>query len=215
MEIYETEEEQLEALKRWWKNNGTATLIGLVLGIAIIGGWNYLQSYQKERVEQASALFYDLKKAIAGNQKDTIEKLSGRLQTEFASTHYATYSNLLLAKYKVDTGDKDSARKILEQLASLPDKEISNIAKIRLVRLMMANKEFEQSLKYINSIDPASSTHFGNEYDELVGDIYVALNRPDQARTSYLKAQQNGHQSFMLQGKIDDLTPPEKIGVKK
>jgi predicted negative regulator of RcsB-dependent stress response len=215
VEIYETEEEQLEALKRWWKNNGTSTIVGVVLGITVILGWNYWQTYKKDRLEQASNLYVELNKAVAANQKDSVEKLSERLQTEFAATHYAAYSNLMLAKFKVEQGDIAGAKKVLEQVAALSDKELSNIAKIRLVRLMMATKEFEQGLKLINSIDPATTNHFANQYDELVGDLYVALNRPEQARTSYLKAQENGHQSPLLQAKIDDLTPPEKVGVKK
>jgi len=215
VEIYETEEEQLEALKRWWKNNGTASIVGFVLGIAIILGNNYWQAYQKEQLELASDLYVELSKAVAANNKDNVEKLASRLQTEFASTHYSAYGELMLAKFKVSQGDKTAAKTILEHAASLPDKEISNIATLRLVRLMMADKEFEQGLKRVNNVDPANSSHFANEYDELVGDLYNALNRPDQARTSYLKALQNNHQSPLLQTKIDDLTPPEKTGAKK
>ncbi|GAB6139630.1 tetratricopeptide repeat protein [Methylosoma difficile] len=215
MEIYETEEEQLEALKRWWKANSATTIVGVVMGVAIILGWNYWQSYQQERLQQASNAFVELNRAVAANKKDSVEKLAEQLQTEYGSTHYAAYGQLLQAKFKAEQGDLPGARKILETVSASSDKEISNIAKIRLVRLMMANKEFEQGLKLVNEIDPASSVHFANQYDELVGDLYVALNRPEQARTSYLKAQENGHQSPLLQAKIDDLTPPEKLAAKK
>jgi predicted negative regulator of RcsB-dependent stress response len=64
VEIYETEEEQLDAVKRWWKENGQSTIIGLVLGVAVILGWNYWQSHKKAQSEQASAIYSQLIQAI-------------------------------------------------------------------------------------------------------------------------------------------------------
>jgi len=215
VEIYDTEEEQVEALKRWWKENSQSTFIGLGLGIAIILGWNYWQDYKKNQAEQASSLYSELLKSLAENKNDSVEKLSERIQTQFASTDYAAYSGLLEAKIKVQQGDLASAKQILEKIAARPNKELSNLAKIRLVRLLMANKEYEQGLKLINEVDPATSTSFSSLYDELVGDLYVALDRRDQARTSYQKALDNGYRSPLLQLKIDDLTASEKVEVKK
>ena len=39
MEIYSTEEERLEALQRWWKENKSSVFGGLLLGLAAICGW--------------------------------------------------------------------------------------------------------------------------------------------------------------------------------
>ncbi|MDP2904053.1 MAG: tetratricopeptide repeat protein [Methylovulum sp.] len=215
MEIYDTEEEQVDAIKAWWKENGHATVIGLGLGIAIIFGWNYWQTYKKDRAEQASGLYSQLLKAAETDNRVSVEKLAERINTQFGDTDYASYSGLMAAKVKVQQGDFAGAKALLEKIAAASDKELSNIAKIRLVRLMLANKEYEQGLKLINAIDPATSTSFSGHYDELVGDLYVALDRLDQARTSYQNAQRNGHQSPLLQMKIDDLTLPEKVESKK
>lgn len=211
MEIYDTEEESLEALKRWWKENGQSAIVGLIAGIAIILGWNYWKDHKSEQANQASALYDQLLKAAAADQKDSAEKLAERIQEQFSSTDYAAYSGLLLAKIKVQKGDLAAAKPILEKIAASSNQEISNLAKIRLVRLMMSNGEFEQGLQLINDIDPAKISNFSGNYDELVGDLYVALDRLDQARTSYQKALDNGYKSPLLQMKIDDLTAPEKI----
>lgn len=215
MEIYETEEEQVAALKGWWKENGQATLIGLGLGIAVILGWNYWQDYRREQAEQAAGLYAQLLKAQAANQTESVAKLSEQMETRFGSSDYTLFSQLALAKIKVEQGDMASARQILEKVSATSNKELANIAKVRLVRLLMANKEYEQGLKLINDIDPAKSASFSGQYDELVGDLYVALDRVDQARTSYQNALRNGHQSPLLQLKIDDLTPPEKVESNK
>jgi predicted negative regulator of RcsB-dependent stress response len=215
VEIYDTEEEQLEALKRWWKENGQATLIGLGLGLAVIFGWKYWQDHKKAQAEQASALYSQLLKAAQADKKDSEEKLAQRLQEQFKQTHYADYSALLQARLKVEQGDFATAKQLLEKIALSSDNALSNIAKIRLVRLMMANKDYEPALKLINDIDPATSVSFSGIYDELVGDLYVALERFDQARTSYQKALASGHQSPILPLKIDDLTAPDKLESKK
>lgn len=214
MEIYDTEEEQLDAFKRWWKANGQSTIVGLVLGIAIILGWNYWQEHKKAQAEQASALYSQLVQAVEADKKDSAEKLAERIQEHYPKTEYAAYSGLLLAKLKVQQGDVAKAQAILKVIASGSNKEFSNIAKIRQVRLMLASGEFEQGLKLINDVDPATSSSFSGNYDELVGDLYVALDRLDQARSSYQKAMENGYKSPLLQLKIDDLTAPERVGVQ-
>jgi predicted negative regulator of RcsB-dependent stress response len=213
--IYETEEEQLEALKRWWKENGASTVIGIGIGIAIIVGWNYWQEHKKTQAQQASAIYDQLLKASETDQKETVDKLAKRLQEQFIGSNYAAYGGLFQAKVKVQQGDIPAAKEILKKIADGKDKELSHIAKIRLVKLMLASGEYEQGLQVINSVDQSEAAKFSDNYDELVGDLYVALDRLDEARTSYQKALKNGYQSPLLQLKIDDLTAPEKIESKK
>jgi predicted negative regulator of RcsB-dependent stress response len=215
VEIYETEEEQLDALKRWWKENGQSTIIGLVLGVAVILGWNFWQDHKKAQAEQASALYSQLIQAIGTDKKESAEKLAERIKEQYPKTEYAAYSGLLLAKLKVQQGDVVKAQTILKEIAAGSNKELSNIAKIRQVRLMLASGQYEQGLQLINDVDPATSSSFSGNYDELVGDLYVALDRLDQARSSYQKALENGYKSPLLQFKIDDLTASEKIEIQK
>ncbi len=41
-----SEEEQLEALKRWLSENGTSTVVGVVLAISGYLGWGFWQDKQ-------------------------------------------------------------------------------------------------------------------------------------------------------------------------
>ena len=215
MEIYETEEQRLEALKRWWRENGQSIIIGLIFGIAVILGWNFWQGHKKSQAEQASALYSQLIQAIKEDKKDSAEKMAERIKEQYPKTQYAVYSGLMLAKLKVQSGDEAGAQAILKEIAAGKNLELSNIAKIRQVRLMLAKGEYEQGLKLINDVDPATSTGFSGNYDELVGDLYVALDRLDLARSSYQKALESGYKSPLLQFKIDDLTASEKIENQK
>ena len=54
MEQFATEEQQVEAIKRFWKDNGTAIIIGAVLGLGGLWGWRYYSDSQLEAKAQAS-----------------------------------------------------------------------------------------------------------------------------------------------------------------
>lgn len=215
MEIYDTEEAQVEALKRWWKENSQSMIIGLIMGIALILGWNYWQDHKKQKLNQASALFEQLQKDAEANKKDSVDKLAAQIKEQFSSTEYVGFSGLIQAKLKAQAGDLAGAKEILTAISTNPNKELANVAKLRLVRLMLATKEYEQGLQLINSIDPEAESGFSGNYDELTGDLYVALNRVDEARTAYQSALRNGHQSPLLQYKIDDLATAESPTPKK
>jgi predicted negative regulator of RcsB-dependent stress response len=215
VEIYDTEEEQVEALKRWWKENSTSTIVGLVMGIIIILGWNYWQDHKKERAAQASATYDQLLKALDGDKKDSADKLAERMQEQFKGTEYAAFSGLFQAKLKAQQGDVAAAKQILKTIAAESNKALGNIARIRLVRLMLATGEYEQGLQVINEVDAKQASSYSANYDELVGDLYVALDRLDEARTSYQNALREGQPSPLLQFKIDDLTAQEKLEAPK
>lgn len=213
--MYQTEEEQVEALKRWWKENSTSVVVGLVMGIVIILGWNYWQDHKKTQAAQASATYDQLLKALDEDKKESVDKLAGHLQEQFKGTEYAAFSGLFEAKLKSQQGDLAAAKQILKTISAAPDKQLSNIAKIRLVRLMLATGEYEQGLQVINEVDAKEASGYSASYDELVGDLYVALDRLDEARTSYQNALRNGQPSPLLQFKIDDLTAQEKLEPQK
>lgn len=210
MELYETEEQQVEALQKWWKENGTSAMIGLGIGIASILGWNYWLDYKKEQMGKASAVYDQLIKDVNENKVADVDTVAQKLKTEFGSTEYATYSVLMQAKTKVDAGDLAGAKDLLQGLANQSN-DLSQLAKLRLVRLYLATGEYEKGLQLVAQVDQKAAAGFADNYDELVGDLYVALDRIDEARTSYEKALHNGYQSPLLQFKLDDLTAPEKL----
>ncbi len=209
MEIYDTEEEQIAALKRWWADNGKSTITGIVLGITCIIAWNFWQSYKTEQGHGASTMYEELLGAVNGDKLESAEKLAETLQQKYASTAYAQYAALMRAKIKVKAGDIDAAKAILSQLAKEANSEISHVATIRLVRLMLATGEYELGLQKIAEVDQSTAQDFSGSYDELTGDLYVALDRIAEARTAYQKALRSGHVSPLLQFKIDDLTSAE------
>jgi predicted negative regulator of RcsB-dependent stress response len=211
MLIYESEEEQVAALKDWWKENKNAVFIGSVLGIAIILGFNFWQEQKLKQTEQASALYSELLNFVNKGEKASAEKVSEQLINTHGSTAYANYAVLMQAKVKVAAGDLAAAKKILEAQTKKGDRTLQNVARIELIRLMLATKEYEKGLQLIAEVDPASTKSFSASYEELTGDLYVALDRLGEARTAYQNAIREGGSSPLLQFKLDDVTAPETL----
>jgi len=214
VEIYETEEEQVAAIKRWWKENGVSTIVGVVLGGMVIAGWDFWQGNVKEQANQASALYDQLQISLSKENNESVAAISKKINTEHGDSAYASYSALLLAKTKVQENDLEAAKSILEkQMNNANSNEIKNIARLRLVKLLYATGENEKGLQLIAEADQATAKGFSASYDELKGDLYVALDRLGEARTAYESALREGAKSPLLQFKLDDITTTEVVAI--
>ena len=210
MEIYDTEEEQVAALKDWWKGNGSSVITGVASAIIIVLGWNFWQSYQQDKMIQASTLYEQLLKAEKASQFESVDKMANKLNSGYNSTAYATYALLFAAKAKVEQQDLVAAKEQLQlAVATSSDAEITHVARTRLIRVILALQEYEQGLEIIASVDQSSLGGFEAIYEELKGDLYVAMGRVGEARTAYQAALSAGQSSPLLQFKLDDLTSPD------
>lgn len=209
MAIYDTEEEQLEQLKKWWDTNGTSLISGVVAAIVLIIGWNLWQNHRTAQSQQASLLYQNLLDAAAKNDNTGVEKLADQLTVEYGSSSYADYALLQKAKSKVSQGDLEAAKAILQQqIQKTASDELRHIARLRLVQLMLATGQHEEGLKLIAAVDPAKTGGFSASYDELSGDLYVAMDRLDEARNAYQNAIRTGQATSLAQFKLDDIAAP-------
>ncbi len=206
MDDYLSEEERVEALKKWWQINGRSVVTGLALGLAILAGWNAWQSAQKQKAEEASGLYQQLLKAVDAKQSEPALKLSERLVQQFQGTAYATYATLFEAKLKVEAGDLAGAKKVLSDLlASNKDDNIKHLARLRLGQVMLAMGEYDPALKLLEPLKPRDTNKYEKLYEELKGDLYAAEQRTSEAEAAYERARQLGEKSPLLEMKINNL----------
>ncbi len=152
MESYQTEEEQIEALKHWWKENGKAILLGIFLAIVLIFGWQGWQKHQQKRAAQASQLFEAFVNVLLAKSVDDsidqakIDEPYNLLNSDFKKSTYREYADLLMAGSLVQKNQLDKATETLEKvLASSKDKDILSITRIRLARIKIDKKEYTQA----------------------------------------------------------------------
>ena len=60
MDVYGTEEEKIEAIKKWWNQNGKSIIAGIVIGITAIYGWRGYINYNISQEKVASIIYEKL-----------------------------------------------------------------------------------------------------------------------------------------------------------
>ena len=203
---FETEEQKVEALKKWWQANAKVVITGIVLGGALIAGWRFYQDYKIKHAEQASALYETVLQVAATNGDiNTQQTRVNELMADYANTPYAALSALVLAKQQVQAGDNVKAMQQLEWVMNNASAtEIRNVARLRLARLMMTTEQYDAAMNLVNSAYPESFTALS---EELKGDLYVLRGDIAAARTAYDKAilASDNSASEFLKLKRDDL----------
>lgn len=204
-----TEEEQLETLKRLWKEYGATIIAAVVVAVGGYLGWNYWQDQQRIKAETASALFEQLQVAASDNPAATgdVAELAERLKAHDASSIYAWQAGLYAAREAVENGDLDTARDELEWVLSVSrDQGISAIAHLRLARVMAAQGEYEQALGTLEAVGAAA---YAAERAEIRGDILRMSGDDAEARLAYEEAltgvQDDQQRRMLIQMKLDDL----------
>lgn len=208
MAEFASEQEQVEQLKRWWKENGKSLIAGLVIGVGGLAGYRYWDATQTARAESASANYeFFLQMTSEGRTQEAIDAGRSIIETQPDST-YARLSALLLAKLAVDAGDYDTAKAHLESvIAAGGDGEVAHVARTRLARLLLAEGRPDEAA---NALDGIPEVDGETRFPELRGDVLAAQGNVDGARSMYLKAiaeaTELGLEQGAIQLKLDNLS---------
>jgi predicted negative regulator of RcsB-dependent stress response len=211
---YANEQEQVEAIKTWLRENGVPIIVGLALGISAIGGWRYWQAQERVRNEVASALFTRAVTASRTQQPAQAEKAAQQIIADYGGTTYASFAALMLAKLAVEKQDLPAAIQQLNWVLEHSDDEgLQRLAKIRLARVALAQGKPEEAWAHLEKIaaSPPSAA-----VAELRGDVLLAQGKRDVAGKQYLEAfassepDQQSDETSALALKLDSLglTPP-------
>lgn len=202
---FETEEQQLEAIKKWWNENAMMIVGGVVVGLASIYGWQEYKSQSNSHAEKASVIY---EQVLTGSQANTeindqLLKVN-TLAAEYADTPYASLSALVLAKQQSAAGDFVKAQQQLVWVVqNARQEELRYLAKIRLSRLYLTAAEYDQALALLSESYPQS---FQSMALELKGDVLVSQGKKSLAKVAYTQALAASDDSNRwLQLKIDDI----------
>lgn len=216
MVSYDTDEEQVEALMNWWKENGTQLMIGIVVVLAGTFGFQSWQASVDEQGESASALYEDLRAAmlvtseISEEQVTTARYLADTLIKEHESTVYAKFAGLQMAKLSLERGELDQAEKDLQWVVDQDDDELRPLARIRLARIVLSQGDLERALSLANDEDQGA---YKSSYAEVRGDIYLQMGKEADAREAYqtaLNELAEAGSNPLVQMKLDDIV--ESVG---
>lgn len=203
MDVYKTEEEQVQAIQQWWKDNAFSIIAGIVIGIAVLAGYRYWADYTQTQAEQASIIYNDI---LSSDENKT--KNAEILKSEYSGTPYAALAALLVAKDNVNENETDKAISQLKWIIDNNDNDaVLHIAQQRLARLYLSQGNIESAEALIKGV---KAQGFASAYNEISGDINLAKKLPVQARENYrlaLSSLSPGDQRYnIIKMKLDDLS---------
>lgn len=205
MAEYETEEEQVEALKAWWKKNGKAVIAGGVMGIASIFGWKYWGHQQDLQSLAGSDKFNEIRGAILLQDLEAIALQATDLKENYSESSYATLGALMLAKVSVQNEDYSAAAENLKWVIANAEQEaLVTIASLRLLRLLLMEGELVEAEALLEADYPQA---YSSLIAELKGDLWLQKGDKQAAYDAYQEALQAADSSDVrfIQMKQDNL----------
>lgn len=220
MDTYRSDDEQVEALRRWWDENGRSTVAAIVITLALAFGWQGWQTYQENRAVAASELYQTMLRGLSGGaaSEQPVTELAQQLKSEYGGTTYARFAALHLAAMAVERGElADAQAQLRWVLGKAPGRsDLAQVAQLRLARVLAAQGESEQALAILAE---GGEEAYGAAYAMATGDVLLAAGRNDEARDAYINAQtmlgggQLGVNLDSLQIKLQSLTPQQPQAV--
>lgn len=207
------ENEQVEALKEWWQENGKAVIFGIVLGVGGVIGWRGWEGYQERQALDASVLYQEMLVELQQDRRRSVIEHGERLVEDYARTPYATFAALALARIAIQETDYATAE---ERLRWAVDKTrepaLRHVARLRLIQALLAQGKNDEALQTIDATRDLGK--FAAQYEEFRGDALLRLGRTSEARDAYQVALNNtrpGASHFeILEIKLDNLGRPDR-----
>lgn len=217
MEVYATEEQQLEAIKKWFSKYGNTILWSITLILAVIAGARYWMHHQTVLQNEASEYYAAMMKAVEQKDEATVKNKAQTLLTQFPKSSYATFAAFTLAAEEIKQNNLAGAQQNLEWVTQHSKQDyFKTLARIRLMKLWIAENKLEEAL---GLYEDKKGSGFATIMEELKGDILVKQKKWQLARESYEKAMamapEEGMYGPLLKMKLEDLgSDPHLIEAK-
>lgn len=189
MDVHATEQEQIEALKKWWKENGSSLVVGLLLGLSALLGIKAWFGYQQTQAYNASSLYIRMLDAMNNNAAEPARQLANELVSNYSNSGYAVPGALALARLAVEAKDIPTARTQLSWALEHADNEpMRHTARQRLIRLLIDAGDYAAADAQLSAVDSAKAGAYEYGYGVLRGDLALAQGNRDAAREAYKSA---------------------------
>ena len=222
MSAHLSEEEQLEALKRWWKENGTSTVASIVIAISAYFGWQFWQTNQQAQAEAASGVFQQMMEAanptagtaVTAEGRATASHLAGELKGNYSGSLYAKQAAMLLAKLAVEDNELDKAAEELRWVLShSPSAAVAALSHLRLAKVLYAQGKFDETINELSKVEAGA---YASAYEELKGDALLSKSDTQGARAAYQLSLDTlstgeGARRALLEMKLNNLRAPAAI----
>lgn len=201
------EQEQLETLKSWWKDNGTTiTVLMAVLVIGVVG-WRGLQYYQSKQAHDAATLFQQFSEQLDSKDAKRVNDAAAALTDKYATTLYAAKAALAAAQVNEQAKNAPQAKSQLTWVIEhSKESGLKNVARLRLAAVLLDEKQYADALKQLEGEHPAA---FEALYADLKGDVFAAQGKTAEAQAAYKvafdKTDEKSNYRSLIEIKLDGL----------
>jgi len=185
------EHEQGERVRTWLRQNGAGIIGGVILALAVIGGWKWWQNEQVGKLAQANSRYDAVSRSLQSKNLDEAVKEVAALEGSKAGI-YADLAALELAKAQVEAGRNEDAIKTLRGLKV--EGEFKTLIDQRIARLLIETGKRADALALLGNADDSAGL-------EIRGDALVAQDKREQARDLYTQSL----------GKLDVAAPQRRL----
>jgi predicted negative regulator of RcsB-dependent stress response len=202
VELYDTEEQQIERMKELWNEYGKVIVVSAVIGLGGLLGWNQYQDSVLSTQEATSDSYVAVMQELSDKGSSATSDVQAFIDNN-QQAQYSVLAALQLAKLEVEAGNLDEALAQLEWAKSATqDTAISAVILHRIARLKLEQGNYDAALAELNLVKDQG---WAGRVAELKGDIYLRQGNTEAAYTAYTEAQQDGDADQTLQMKLDDL----------
>lgn len=191
-----TDKEQIEMLKKWWRDYGRGIAIAVVIGVLVGYGWRYYHRVRQAHVYQASSFYETLLDVPAKNQAAYI----AHLRKDYHGTVYAELGALIAAKNAVTAKHYSAALTVLDGIVTenkLP--ALTQIAALRKARILLAQKQPKKALSAVSVVYDHAYLPFllgiRGDANHMMGHQQQAMNLYRQAKKALQDS--NFHAPFL------------------
>lgn len=151
MEVYSTENEQVDAIKQFFKNYGLTIVLAAVIGFGGVFGWKYWQSHQTNRLQESAGAFATVSEALAKPTPENIA-LAEKFVTE-TNDIYGALASLELAQIAIDANDLVSGeRHLTNAVAKVKNDAFADMLNLRLARVQLALDKTDAALVSLEQV---------------------------------------------------------------
>jgi predicted negative regulator of RcsB-dependent stress response len=205
VEVYTTENEQVDVLRRFFIENGKALAIGVVLALIVLGGWRYWQYRQNTNQAELSIAYQQALNTMTGKENAGINELKTFSQGN--NNNYGAFADLQLASHFVEQKDYAGAEKqLLSAQSKVQDGDLASLISFRLARIQLQENKVDDALKTLDGLKGAG---WEAMQQSVRGDALLLKGDAKGAKEAYSKALTSNVSSTLqsiLQIKLNNLS---------
>ncbi len=180
------EQEQIDALKAWWKDNSNWIFVVVLIAAIAMGGWRGWQYYQNKQSSEAATLYQQFVEQLSSNDAKRVNDAAAAVMDKYAGTAYAPRAALIAAQVNEMGKDISRAKTQLQWVIDHAKEDgLKSAASLRMASILLDEKNYTGALKFLDNKHPDT---FDALYADMKGDVLAVEGKTVEARAAYQQA---------------------------